>query len=113
LKIVNLGTPKSTVRKEKATLKSLSDALLTLGQEQVEYYFEHPEEGREKVGMGDIIRAQDAISKRMQVEVNRSSMHIAMAKLFGGFANEVDAEVLAETYDTERDVTKLFSENTE
>lgn len=76
------GSPQKTTA---ATLQSLSQGLLQIGADMVKYWQDHPDEARKELKMNDVIRAQDAITNRMRVEVEQDALKLTMAKLMGGF----------------------------
>lgn len=109
-KVAPAVAPKGSEHKmPNATLKGLSQSLLNIGQDMVEYYKDNPLVARKELNFREIIKAQDALTNRMKVEVQQDALKLAMAKFFGGFIPQNKGEVI----DGEESEISLLPENKE
>jgi len=80
-----LGRPDDSPQKiPQTSINELSQSLLDIGKQMADYYKENPQAAIRNLNFRDIFAAQDTITKRMMVQVERDAVKIQMAKLFSG-----------------------------
>lgn len=107
------GSPQPDV--SKTTLNELSQSLLDIGKQMADFYQKNPELAVQNLSFRDIFAAQDTITKRMMVDVQKDAVKVSMAKLFSGqmlpkFKIE-EGKVIDE--DDSKSLIRLLSENSE
>lgn len=110
-----LGKPKNSPQKlPKASLGSLSQSLLDIGKDMADHYKNNPNDARKDLTFNQIFKAQDSLTKRMEVEVQQSALKLQMAKLFSGqLPEELQIEEGELVDESEESLISLLQETTD